>query len=128
MGRTGCREAGRDLLSVRREDAHWSDLIACHTAADPAVSWRSDLRLGAETALATLPKSHPTGEVLVCHLLIQSETEPSARALHVFEGVLLGLSIQALDGATATCLDAAVTGALTAWDAHRVRNRPSENW
>ncbi len=36
----------------------------------------------------------------------------------LFEGVLLGLSIQAIDGATPACLDAAVTAALTAWDAH----------
>ena len=36
----------------------------------------------------------------------------------LFEGFLLGLSIQARDGATPACLDAAVTGALSVWDAH----------
>ena len=35
----------------------------------------------------------------------------------LFEGVLLGLSIQALDGAAPACLDAAVTAALRVWDA-----------
>ena len=44
----------------------------------------------------------------------------------MFEGFLLGLSIQALDGATPDCPDAAVTSALTAWDAYQVQSRPSE--
>lgn len=35
----------------------------------------------------------------------------------LFEGILLGLSIQARDGARAESLDAAVTAALMAWDA-----------
>lgn len=67
--------------SVRREDAHWFDAIARHTAEGPAVRWRSDILLGAETILATLSSSHATGEVLVCHVIIPFETEPSSRAL-----------------------------------------------
>ena len=48
---------------------------------------------------------------------LRADTDAAGLAT-LFEGVLLGLSIQALDGAVPACLDAAVTGALTAWDTH----------
>ena len=48
---------------------------------------------------------------------LRADTDAAGLAT-LFEGVLLGLSIQALDGALPACLDAAVTGALAAWDAH----------
>ena len=48
---------------------------------------------------------------------LRADTDAGGLAT-LFEGVLLGLSIQALDGATPAYLDAAVTGALAAWDAH----------
>lgn len=47
---------------------------------------------------------------------LRRETSPAGLAA-VFEGVLLGLSIQARDGVPAEELDAAVTQALAAWDA-----------
>ncbi len=53
---------------------------------------------------------------------LRADTDVAGLAA-LFEGVLLGLSIQALDGATPACLDAAVTGALTVWDAH-LSSRP----
>ncbi|MBE7210211.1 MAG: TetR/AcrR family transcriptional regulator [Gluconacetobacter diazotrophicus] len=43
----------------------------------------------------------------------------------LFEGLLVGLSIQARDGVAADAIDAAVTAALTAWDAARARQRRS---
>ncbi len=48
---------------------------------------------------------------------LRADTDAAGMAT-LFEGVLLGLSIQALDGVASACLDAAVTVALTAWDAH----------
>ncbi len=49
---------------------------------------------------------------------LRADTDVTGLAT-MFEGLLLGLSIQALDGAAPACLDAAVTRALTAWDAQR---------
>lgn len=56
---------------------------------------------------------------------LRADTDVAGLAT-MFEGILLGLSIQALDGATAACLDAAVTSALTAWDACRACDPVSE--
>ncbi|WP_165361516.1 hypothetical protein [Lichenibacterium ramalinae] len=44
----------------------------------------------------------------------------------MLDGVLLGLSIQALDGATLADVDASVTGALSAWDPYGSGDRPAE--
>lgn len=49
---------------------------------------------------------------------LRPETSPAGLAT-LFEGLLVGLSIQARDGVSTEDLDAAVTQALNAWDASR---------
>ena len=46
---------------------------------------------------------------------LRADTDAAGLAT-LFEGLLLGLSLQALDGSAPACLDAAVTAALTLWD------------
>jgi AcrR family transcriptional regulator len=50
---------------------------------------------------------------------LRPETNPAGLST-LFEGLLVGLSIQARDGVATEDLDAAVTQALNAWDANRV--------
>ena len=79
-----------------------SDALRALTAAERRAN-RDAIRASVDAAVAA-------GE-------LRADTDPAGLAA-LFEGVLLGLSIQALDGALPACLDAAVTGALAAWDAH----------
>ena len=78
--------------------------------ADERRANRNAIRMSVEAAVAS-------GE-------LRADTDAVGMAA-LFEGLLLGLSIQALDGAAPACLDAAVTCALTAWDAHRSCSPPS---
>ncbi len=50
--------------------------------------------------------------------MLRREADPAGLAT-LFEGFLVGLSIQARDGVSTQDLDAAVTQAMTAWDANR---------
>jgi AcrR family transcriptional regulator len=50
---------------------------------------------------------------------LKKETDAVGLAA-MFDGLLLGFSVQARDGAPADALDAAVTSALGAWDHHRL--------
>ena len=84
-----------------------SDALRALTASERKAN-RDAIRASVETAVSA-------GDLC-------AETDVAGLAA-LFEGVLLGLSIQALDGATPASLDAAITGALIVWDAH-LSSRP----
>lgn len=65
----------------RRADPHWLNSIEKKARSLPDVIGFHQVDLGRATVSASLVKSHATGSVLVLHLLLPFETDPSARAL-----------------------------------------------
>lgn len=65
----------------RRNDPHWLNSIEKKAGCSPDVIGFHELNLGGATVSASLVRSHAAGSVLVLHLLLPFETDPSARAL-----------------------------------------------
>ena len=67
--------------SVRRDDAHWLKEIQKNATSLTAVGPFEKLDLEGAHVTGSLVTSHATGHVLVLHMLLPFETNPSARAI-----------------------------------------------
>ncbi|WP_152528019.1 hypothetical protein [Sphingobium lactosutens] len=67
--------------SVRRDDAHWFKEIQKTATSLTAVGPFEMLDLDGGRVTGSLVNSHATGQVLVLHMLLPFETNPSARAI-----------------------------------------------
>jgi AcrR family transcriptional regulator len=84
----------------------------CSEANAPVMALTADERAATrEALLECVRRGVASGE-------LKKETDTAGLAA-MFNGLLLGFSVQARDGVPADALDAAVTSALGAWDHHR---------